>query len=191
VWAVARDAGNVVVGALFGLALRERRLLREPDLLRALCVSTGIWFGVGGLASAFAMEGMTHFFAQSGYAPAFLKLIITVEITGGIALLLPWAVPLGTVMLAVDMLGAIYTHARNGDGIDADMDALAVLLRLAAITALWLLASRPGLTWRRLLATIAAAAVLCTTIAIAGSSVVRHLSAPALARAAQAQPSKP
>jgi uncharacterized membrane protein YphA (DoxX/SURF4 family) len=182
-WAVARDAGNVVVGALFGLALRERRVLREADVLRALCVSTGIWFVVGGLVSAFAIEGMTQFFVQSGYAAPFLKLIITVEIVGGVALLLPWAVPVGLIMLAVDMLGALYTHARNGDGIDADMDALAVLVRLGAIAALWLLSSRPALARRRVLAMIAAGAVLCLATAVAGSHVVRYLSAPALAGA--------
>jgi uncharacterized membrane protein YphA (DoxX/SURF4 family) len=180
IWAVARDACNVVLGALFGLALGERGLSREPDVLRAVCLSTGLWFVVGSMVSAFAIDGMTQFFAQSGYAAPFLKLILTVELVGGTALLLPWAVPLGWTMLAVDMLGAIYTHAHNADGIDADMDAISVLLRLAVIAALGLTAWRPALAPRRRLALIAACTAACLIVAVVGSHVVRVLSAAAL-----------
>ena len=175
-WAIARDANNVIVGALLGLAMRDRAVLREPALLRALSVSTGLWFIAGGITSSFASDSMTQFFVQSGYAPAFFKLIVTVEVLGGAALLLPQAVALGCAMLMIDMLGAIETHAHNGDGIHADMDAIAILIRLVIIAALWLITWRPALPPRRAIALVAAGSAVCLTIAITGAHVVRALS---------------
>lgn len=172
-WAVARDASNLVLGALFGLAIRDRAVLREPGLLRALCVATGLWFVAGGVTSSYASDGMTQFFVQSGYARELFKVIVAVEVIGGAALLLPWAVPVGGAMLMIDMLGAIATHAHNGDGLDADMDAISIVVRLVVIAALWLIAWRPTLAPRRVIALVAAGAIGCLLIAIAGAHVVR------------------
>jgi hypothetical protein len=179
-WLVVRDLGNLIVGALFGLAIgrrsRGRPLVREPAILDALCLSTGAWFALGGLASTFVVEIMTAFFRESGYAGGFLRVIVTVEIVGGLALFVRWAVPLGLAILSVDMFGAIYTHLRNGDGVDADMDALAMLVRLGTIAVLWQLGRRADVPVRRALGIVAAGAMLCVAAAIAGGHLARHLS---------------
>jgi hypothetical protein len=176
-WPIVRDLGNLVVGALFGMALASRRpLLREPAILDALCLSTGVWFATGGLGSTFVLDWMTKFFHESGYAPGFLRLIIAIEVVGGMALLVRWAVPLGLGLLAVDMFGAIYTHLHNGDGIDADMDALAMLLRLGTIAVLWQVGRRSDVPIRRAFGIAAAGAALCLVAAVAGAQLVRQLS---------------
>ena len=105
---------------------------------------------------------MIAFFAQSGYPTAFLDLVSSVEILGGMALLVPWRrlVLAASFGLAVDMFGAVYTHLRNGDPLNDSTDAIAMLLRLAAIAAL----SVRGRT-------VAAGAVAAALLAIAGAAV--------------------
>jgi hypothetical protein len=176
-WNIARDLGSLIMGALFGLALahRPRNLLREPEVLDALCLATGAHFAIGSMASMFAIEFMAQFFRESGYPLAFFKVIVAVELVGGLALFVRWTVPLGLAMLTVDMFGAIYTHLHNSDGIDADMDAFAMLVRLATIAPLWLLARAPTTPPRRIAALTVAGAAACLVCAIAGAIVVRQL----------------
>lgn len=176
-WNIARDVASLAMGALLGLALarRPRGLLREPQVLDALCVSTGAIFAIGGLGSMFAIEFMAQFFRESGYPLAFFKVIVAVELVGGLALLVRWAVPLGLAMLTVDMFGAVSTHLHNGDGIDADMDAFAMLLRLATIAPLWLLSRSPTAPPRRIATLTVAGAAACLLCALIGAAVARQL----------------
>ncbi|HWL87580.1 MAG TPA: DoxX family protein [Polyangiaceae bacterium] len=167
-------------GALFGIALRHPRrgaVLREPPVLSALCLSVGVQFIIGAVSSAFAFDSMTEFFTQSGYSVPFLRLIIALEALGGIGLLVPATVPLAIVALGVDMFGAIYTHAHNGDPIHDSSDAIAMLIRLGTIAVLWLLARSTAAPWRALRAAglvVLVGAVVCTAAAITGGVLARH-----------------
>ena len=80
---------------------------------------------------------MREFFAQSGYPDAFLRFIITVEVFGALAMLIPNAVPAALAGLGIDMFGAVLTHIHNGDPLNDSTGAIAMLLRLGIFAVLW------------------------------------------------------
>ena len=58
-------------------------------------------------------------FAEWGYASWFAKLIGGFELLGGLALFIPKATRWAALGLTSIMLGAVYTHLANGEGIAA------------------------------------------------------------------------
>jgi hypothetical protein len=142
---LAGDLGLVLVGAVHGVALRawlsgaRAELLRAPQSATALRVSTGVGFAVIAVGSAVHHAFMVEFFTQSGYSTGFLHAVMAGELLGGLALLLgrPSVTIAVTAALAIDMVGAIATHAHNGDPLDDSAAAIGMLLRLAAIAALY------------------------------------------------------
>jgi len=174
------DAGNFLFGALFGLAsFRPKKfdLLREPTVLAALCLLTGFTFISAGYSKAFYMQGMTEFFAQSGYSVNFLKFIMSVEVLGGAALLIPWAILPVVAGLSVDMFGAVYTHIHNGDPLNDSTGAIMNLIRLGAILLIWALRSpRDASRIKNRLALVGILMVICASLAVAGSAMMRHTS---------------
>lgn len=181
---VIGDAGNFLLGALFGLGLLRtegREFLCDPAVYSALCLTSGLGFVMAGYAKALHMEGMIQFFTQSGYSTPFLKFIVAAEVFGGIGLLIPWTVLPAVAGLSIDMFGAVYTHIHNGDSIHDSTGAISALIRLGVIAVLWALRPRPGApsaSTRRRLAAVAIGAVICAGVAVAGSAMVRHLSPP-------------
>jgi len=136
------DFGNLIFGAVFGLALvrsKPLELLREPAVYSALCLSVALAFVGAGLAKAFYLDGMTTFFRHSGYSTAFLRFIIGIEVFGGAALLLSWATLPVIFGLTIDMVGAVYTHVHNGDPLNDRTGAIAMLIRIIVILAVWAL----------------------------------------------------
>jgi hypothetical protein len=89
-----------------------------------------------------ADAGGVDYFVQMGYTKEFHRVIMTAEVLGGAALLLPWRWLTLTAAfgLTVDMFGALYTQARAGDPLDAA--AFAMLLRLGPLVLLTL-----GIRW--------------------------------------------
>ena len=170
------DLAHVLVGGLYGLAVVEWRgglapVLRAPELRLALGLSIGVSFALAGVAKAFYLDMMVAFFAQSGYDRSFLYFVMTTEVLGGMALVLRWRwLTLAAIAgLAVDMFGAIYTHAHNGDPIDDSSAAIAMLLELAPLAAMYV-----GRRW------VATGAALCAVAAVAGGALVRHAAPPAV-----------
>lgn len=149
------DPTNVLIGALFVLS----RLWPERDVRLAVRVATGGAFVLAGLGNVFYMNGPgVDYFVSVGYTRTFHYFIMTAEVLGGAALLLPWrwltlAVAAG---LTVDMFGALATQVRVGQPLDAS--AFAMLFRLALIALLYTRPARVGM-----------AAVACAIAAIAGS----------------------
>lgn len=184
------DVTNFFFGFLFGIALlrRERReILCDPSIYFILCISAGIGFIMAGYVKAFSMQGMTQFFAQSGYSPSFLKFIMTAEVLGGAALLIPFTVLPAIAGLAIDMFGAIYTHIHNGDPLNDSTGAIAALIRFAVIVFLWAWRPRPADvagSVRRRLSGAAAVAACCAIVAVGGSAMVRHHTAASKSSAA-------
>jgi uncharacterized membrane protein YphA (DoxX/SURF4 family) len=178
------DITNFLLGILFGVSVQRtdrRELLCDPDVFTALCLAVGIGYVIAGYTKAFYMQGMADFFTQSGYSIAFLKFIMTIEVLGGAALLIPWTVLPALAGLSIDMFGAIWTHVHNGDPLNDSTGAIASLIRIAVIASLW--AWRPRaqdapFSARRRLAGVAAAAVFCFAFAVAGSRAMRHPSQP-------------
>jgi hypothetical protein len=183
------DFNNFLVGGLFGLALvraKPAEFLTDASVYSALCLSIAFTFVTTGFVKAFYMEPMAAFFTQSGYSISFLKLIMTLEVLSGAAMLIPWAILPAVFALSVDMLGAVYTHMHNGDPINDSTGAIGMLIRLAAILGIWVLAGRtsasPGLLRRRLAGALVAA-LLCVSMAVAGGTIMRHRLTPSPTRA--------
>lgn len=189
VWSIAGnamgDTGNFLVGFLFGIALLRadgREILCDPAVYSILCISAGVGFVMTGYVKALYMQGMTQFFAQSGYSVTFLKFIMTAEVLGGAALLIPVTVLPALAGLSIDMFGAIYTHIHNGDPLNDSTGAIATLIRFAVIAGLWAWRARSGDTpgsVRRRLGGVAAVAACCAVVAVGGSAMVRARSASA------------
>jgi uncharacterized membrane protein YphA (DoxX/SURF4 family) len=185
------DVGSLLFGALFGLSLRRPDrldLFRQPFVLQALCLAVGFTFALGGVLTGVYFQGMSENFTQWGYSVAFLKFIMTIEVLGGIALLVPWAVPFAAAGLSIDMFGSIVTHFHNGDPLNDCTGAISHLIRLTAIAVLWALQSRsstsPARSLRRRLIGIAVVAVISFTIAACGGRLLRR-SSPAAAAGSQ------
>jgi uncharacterized membrane protein YphA (DoxX/SURF4 family) len=81
---------------------------------------------------------MRQFFLGSGYPVAFMYVVMAVEVVGALGLLFARLRVAAAVLLGLVMLGAIATHARNGDPFSDSLDALRMLLLVAAIAVLGL-----------------------------------------------------
>jgi uncharacterized membrane protein YphA (DoxX/SURF4 family) len=168
------DATNLLIGGVYGLALAHSRgrqfgrLWDEPDLQLALRLSAGVAFVLAGLVNVFLMDSAgTDYFVEVGYSRTFHLFIMTAEVLGGVALLLPWRwlTLIAVAGLSIDMFGALYTQVRSGDALDAA--AIAMLLRLVPLV---------GLIARARWVAIAAGAVACAVMAIVGSVLLRQSS---------------
>jgi uncharacterized membrane protein YphA (DoxX/SURF4 family) len=172
------DLSLVLYGALFGIAARRddrQELLLDRAVLSALAISIAVMFASAGLGKAFAMAPMHEFFAQSGYPDAFLRFIIVAEVLGGMAMLIPCAVPAALAGLSIDMFGAVLTHIHNGDPLNDSTGAISTLLHLGIFSVLWQRSrstATSSLRWRLL--RVAGAALLCLLIAGAGGFLIRH-----------------
>jgi uncharacterized membrane protein YphA (DoxX/SURF4 family) len=184
------DALNFSLGALFGLALGgagRLALLREPPVYSALCLSTSLSFVIAGFSKALYMQGMIEFFTQSGYSVPFLKFIMSIEVLGGLALLVPWAVLPMIAGLSIDMFGAVYTHIHNGDPIHDSTGAIALLIRLGVIAVLRILSRQSlaqALSLRKSFLLVGGGAVICLVLAVSGSALAGHSQQAAPAQAA-------
>ena len=169
-----RDATTLLLGALYGLAaVNVRRggltaFLSAPEVVFALRLTTGVAFVLVGFGDIFFIDGMMDFFARAGYTKQFLHFIMTIEVLGGVALLLPWRwlTLAATAGLTVDMFGAIYTHLHGGETIDECTQAIAMLLRLGTIAILSMGAGR------RRWAIVGGCAVVCALVAVAGGMLL-------------------
>ena len=189
---VINDLSGIVYGALFGIAVRSadrRKLLLDRAVLSALAISIAVTFASAGLGKAFAMAPMREFFAQSGYPDAFLRFIITVEVFGALAMLIPNAVPAALAGLGIDMFGAVLTHIHNGDPLNDSTGAIAMLLRLGIFAVLWERSRTEKTTSLRWpLLRLAAAALICLLLAGAGGLLIRHRALAAVPVAAMLHP---
>jgi DoxX-like family len=167
------DPTNLLIGGLYGIAVVHASrgtfdvFLRQPEVLFALRLATGVAFVLAGMANYFLADaGRPDYFLQMGYTKTFHHFIVTAEVLGGVALLLPWRwlVLTAAFGLTIDMFGALYTLLRF-DQIDAY--AIAMLFRLAPLAALSL---------DRRWAALGVGGVACMIIAIVGSTLLHRSS---------------
>jgi uncharacterized membrane protein YphA (DoxX/SURF4 family) len=138
----------VAVGSVIALvaALRGTRrsaaFAASPFVVRGLCVTTSLAFLSTEIGKLAHRDEMRSFFTASGYAEWFLYVVIVFEIVGAVGLLVPTVRLVAACGLAVDMVGAIVTHARNGDPFSDSYEAAHLLVILVCIVLLGVLQSR-------------------------------------------------
>jgi len=116
--------------------------ITAPAVLNGLCFSVSLSFLCTEVGKLAHLADMKQFFIQSGYAVWFLYGVMVAETLGALGLLISRTrVPAG-VGLMVIMVGAIRTHAHNGDPFSDSLEALHLLVLLACILVLRLLTSR-------------------------------------------------
>jgi uncharacterized membrane protein YphA (DoxX/SURF4 family) len=152
--------GVVLAGGLFALAVLVSARLRPADqptpagqsfaasdwTLRGLCVSTALAFLATEVGKLAHQAEMRSFFTASGYPAGFLYVVIALEILGAIGLLEPRVRLVAACGLSVIMMGAIGTHARNGDPLSDSFEAMHLLATLVAIVLIGVLRERVGTT---------------------------------------------
>jgi DoxX-like protein len=171
-----RDLTNLLVGAFYGLAvahIRRGRLsafFREPNVLLAIRLATGVAFVLAGLVNVFLKDMGVDFFIQAGYTKTFRLFIMTAEVLGGVALLLPWRwlTLFAAAGLTIDMFGAVFTQVRVGQSVTQLAPPLVMLLRLAPLVALVLLGVKRRWTL------IGVGAVACACVAVVGGRLLFH-----------------
>lgn len=169
-----RDLTNLLMGAFYGLAVahawrgRLNAFFREPDVLLAVRLATGVAFVLAGLVNVFLPDMGVDFFVQAGYTKTFRLFIMTAEVLGGVALLLPWRwlTLAAATGLTIDMFGGIYTQVRVGEPLAALAPPLVMLLRLAPLVALVLL--RVKRRW----ILIGVGALACAIVAVVGGKLL-------------------
>ena len=102
----------------------------------------GTWILQGLLAAVFlyagsmklaGSEAMVQVFRHLGYGDGFRIFIGTVEVAGGIALLIPRITTLASLGLMVVMVGAAYTHLAQNDGWGAATPAMVLFVLLGIV----------------------------------------------------------
>ena len=119
-----------------------RRFAESPWVVRGLCVSAALAFLATEIGKLAHQPEMREFFVGSGYAVWFLYVVIAVETVGAVGLLVPTVRTVAACGLALIMVGAIVTHARNGDPFSDSYEAAHLLLILLCIVTLSVLQDR-------------------------------------------------
>ncbi len=107
-----------------------------------LVILLGLMFLVAGLGKLIGGEAAVEAFAAWGYAAWFATVIGVLEMAGGLGLLIPRTARYAILGLSGIMLGAMYTHLSNGEG-------LQVLRPVGFALALWLVWWLRGYALRR------------------------------------------
>jgi uncharacterized membrane protein YphA (DoxX/SURF4 family) len=148
--------GVVLAGGLFAVAVLASFRMRAGGrpapagltfaasewTLRGLCVSTALAFLATEVGKLAHDAEMRSFFAASGYPVWFLYVVIAFETLCSVGLLEPRVRLVAACGLAMDMVGAIVTHARNGDPVSDSFEAIHLLVTLIAIVLIGVLRQR-------------------------------------------------
>ena len=100
--------------------------------IRILSWILALLFIAAGVPKIIGVEQVAANFDQLGYSPTFRVLIGVLEVTGGVALLVPAAASYGALLLIVIMIGAVWTVLRVGESV-APPIIVGVLLALLAV----------------------------------------------------------
>jgi len=103
---------------------------------RGLCAFTALAYLATEAGKLAHDVEMREFFTASGYPIWAMYAVMAAEVAGAIGLLVPRLRLPAAAGLSLLMLGAIGTHARNGDPFSDSLDAVRMLVLLGAIAAL-------------------------------------------------------
>lgn len=87
---------------------------KPSRLVAVLAAVLGVVMVVGGAAKLAGEAHQVAGFVAWGLPPWFRALVGTFEVLGGILLILPPTIPIGSLILSTVMVGAIWTHAAYG-----------------------------------------------------------------------------
>ncbi len=127
---------------LSGVGPRSLAFAASPWTIRGLCVSTALAFLATEVGKLAHQNEMRAFFTASGYPAWFLYVVIAVETIGAIGLLEPRVRLVAAFGLALVMVGAIVTHARNGDPFTDSLEAAHLLATLLTVMGIAVLRER-------------------------------------------------
>ena len=147
--------GLVLAGGVFALGVLAADIVRGRRVapaalafaasewtIRGLCASTALAFLATEVGKLAHQEEMRTFFTASGYPAWFLYVVIVFETLCSIGLLEPRVRLVAACGLALDMVGAIVTHARNGDPVSDSFEAMHLLATLLVIVLVGILRQR-------------------------------------------------
>ena len=106
----------------------------QPRIWRGVSVLLGVAMIAGGVTKLVGPAPIVASFARWGLPAWFRLLVGTFEVIGGVLLALPATIPIGGVILATIMVGALWTHAANGEWTQTAPSGLMLLLFLAILT---------------------------------------------------------
>jgi uncharacterized membrane protein YphA (DoxX/SURF4 family) len=110
-----------------------RSFTYSTQLLRALSVSVALSFLSVEVGKLVHDNEMRQFFLQSGLAIPFMYLVMGAEVIGAFGLLFARTRGVAAGGLAILMVGAIATHARNRDPFADSLEAVHLLIILSSI----------------------------------------------------------
>jgi uncharacterized membrane protein YphA (DoxX/SURF4 family) len=129
--------GAAAASAILVIAAPERApFARSPWTLRGLCASTALGFFTIEAGKLAHDAEMREFFTASGYPVALMYAVMAAEVLGALGLLVARTRLYAAAGLALLMLGAIGTHAKNGDPFSDSLDAVRMLVLLGGIAVL-------------------------------------------------------
>ena len=138
----------IVLGVAAAAAVVSRSVRRDPPLAfvrsRAVLLGLCIFAALGYLATEAGKLAhdaeMREFFTSSGLPVWAMYAVMAAEVLGAVGLLVPPLRVYSAAGLSLAMVGAIGTHARNGDPFSDSLDAVRFLVVLGVIA---VLARRP------------------------------------------------
>ncbi|MBT2118386.1 DoxX family protein [Dyella sp. LX-66] len=125
--------GMAMVATVDAARQRSQGAQAAARLAAALSVYIALNFFGFEIGKALHDAEMRQFFQASGYPVWSMYAVVAVETLSAFALLIPRLRPIAATVLALTMLGAIATHARNGDPFGDSLDALRMLLAAACV----------------------------------------------------------
>jgi hypothetical protein len=132
--------GVAVAGALAAWWFGRRRMVAafvtSRWLVAGLAWYVALAFAGFEVGKAAHDAEMRRFFLGSGYPVAFMYVVMAVEIAGALGLLVARLRVAAAILLGLVMLGAMATHAHNGDPFSDSLDAARMLLLVASIAVL-------------------------------------------------------
>ena len=99
-----------------------------------MSVLLGVAMIVGGAAKLVGPAPIVASFVKWGLPGWFRILVGTFELIGGVLLALPATIPVGGLILATIMVGALWTHAANGEWSQTLPPGVLLVLFLAIVT---------------------------------------------------------
>jgi uncharacterized membrane protein YphA (DoxX/SURF4 family) len=108
--------GYLACALLFPARLKVVKALlfdRFPAFFTLVRLSAGCTFLFSSIAAIFFFDQSLAFFIRCGYSEAFMIFIIGLEMMGGLMLLFKTTAGYAALLLACDMIGAVYTHYHN------------------------------------------------------------------------------
>ena len=106
----------------------------QPRIWRGVSVLLGVAMIAGGTAKLVGPAPIVESFVKWGLPDWFRVLVGTFELIGGVLLALPATIPIGGVILATIMVGAVWTHAAHGEWSQTLPSGVLLVLFLTILT---------------------------------------------------------